>query len=328
VGVPERRRRQRGVLEERVLAGGAALGRAAEEEQVLEPPLPAAAAAAAATYHGGGSGRRRRGLVVDVVSGGGVQATAAPERGQRPRGPPAPAPRRRRRRSGGGGGPAARPASLQRRRLRLTIRAAGSPRGAPSAIGGAGGGVVGDPQNARVRRVQRPNPAALEELVGGREGRRGLLQLPAEPEREVERAGLVATRRRRRGVAVAARPGRARRGAGEEVAVGREVVAAGHGRGSWAARCAWRHDRHRHHHLHLESSNASLLASCSSCSLSLSLYHVDPLKGLGILLLLSEVLVWEVLGWCPGGREREEGTTPAEEGRRKLGRIRVEKWRR
>lgn len=140
-------------------------------------------------------------------------------------------------------------------------RATGSYWREPRAAGGGGvGGARGvvDQQNARVRRVQRPDPAALEKLVGGREDRRGLLQLPAEPEREVERRLLAATAARR-GSGVpggVARPGRARRGAGEEVAVRREVVAAGDGRrGSWAARCAWRHDRH--HHLHLESSMAS-----------------------------------------------------------------------
>jgi hypothetical protein len=243
------RRRQHGVLEQRVLAaaagGGAALRRAAEQEQVLEPPLLAAAAAAP---HHGGSGRRR-GLLVVVHASSSSAAAPDPERGQRPRGPPTPRRGRRRRRRRRGGGSVARPASLQRR-LRPTIRAAGSSRGPPRATGiGGARGVVGQ-RNARVRRVQRPDPAALEELVGGREGRRGLLQLPAEAEREVER-GLVARRRGRGGAPRAARPGRARRRAGVEVAVGWEVVA-GDGRGSWAARRTWRHDRH--HHLHLESS--------------------------------------------------------------------------
>jgi hypothetical protein len=272
------RRRQHGVLEQRVLAaaagGGAALRRAAEQEQVLEPPLLAAAAAAP---HHGGSGRRR-GLLVVVHASSSAAAAPDPERGQRPRGPPTPRRGRRRRRRRRGGGSVARPASLQRC-LRPTIRAAGSSRGPPRATGiGGARGVVGQ-RDARVRRVQRPDPAALEELVGGREGRRGLLQLPAEAEREVER-GLVARARRRGrgggGAPRAARPGRARRRAGVEVAVGREVVA-GDGRGSWAARRTWRHDRH--HHLHLESS--------SFASGSLSLFTTSyPMSSLLACLLL------------------------------------------
>jgi hypothetical protein len=112
-----------------------------------------------------------------------------------------------------------------------------------------GGGVVGE-KNARARRVQRPDPAALEELVGGGEDRRGLPQLPAEPQREVERRGVPG------GVA---RPGRAGRGAGEEVAVARQEG------GSRAARCAWRHDdRHRHPHRPARPCLLPLLCSAAS----------------------------------------------------------------
>jgi hypothetical protein len=223
--------REDGVLEQRVVLapGGAALRRAPEEEEVLEAPLLAPAPAPSRP------GRRRGGREELVV--------AAPERGQRPRGPPAP------RRGGRGGVAGGGPASFQRLRRRfLTLTptppprpAAGPSRRPREAIGRGGGGVFGC-RNARARRVERPDPAALEELVGGGEDRRGLPQLPAEPEREVELRGAVARGGVPGGVAGA---GRAGRGAGEEVAaVAREVVAGG---GSRAARCAWRHDHlHRH----------------------------------------------------------------------------------
>lgn len=98
-----------------------------------------------------------------------------------------------------------------------------------------------------MRRVQRPDPAALEELVGGCEDRRRLPQLATEPEREIERPIPLTHPHRRRRLAGVARPRRARRRAREEVAVARQVVVLR--RRSWAARRARRH--HWHHHLHL-----------------------------------------------------------------------------
>lgn len=124
-----------------------------------------------------------------------------------------------------------------------------------------------------MRAIERPDPAALEELVGGGEDRPGLMQLPAEAEREVERRGVAAAVVVR---GVAARPGRARRGAGEVVAIAAgEEVAATHGRRrSWAARRAWHH--HRHHHLHFLPCYLFPLPAPPSSSTRRSRYKLPP----------------------------------------------------
>jgi hypothetical protein len=85
------------------------------------------------------------------------------------------------------------------------------------------------------------------------------------------------------------------------------VVAAGDGRGSWAARCAWRHDRH--HHLHLAGA-LSLRLLCflaPSPSLATSNVFACSFKRPWDFVIVYRVKFW--LGRRYTGRvEREKAT--------------------
>jgi hypothetical protein len=96
------------------------------------------------------------------------------------------------------------------------------------------------------------------------------------------------------------------------------VVATGDGRGSWAARCAWRHDRH--HHLHL----ARALFACCASLLPLPLSPATSnVFACSFKRPWDFVIVYRVKFWL--GRRytgRVERESNREEGTRKLGRER------